>query len=82
MRIEHERVLSLIRDFSNTRRRLCYSAVAESLAEEHPAEAERVFRLVDDSTATFDADRRRLALRLCRRLAKSDPERARGSSPG
>lgn len=75
--IEPERVLSLIRDFSNARRRSSYAAVAESLANEHPAEAERVFQLIDDSTRTFGEDRTQIAPRLCRRLAKTDPERAR-----
>jgi hypothetical protein len=76
-RIEHERVLSFIRDFSNARRRICYSAVAESLADEHPAEAERVFQLIDDSIETRGELRAEIALRLCWRLAKTEPERAR-----
>jgi hypothetical protein len=76
-RIEPDRVLSLIRDLSNARRQHCYAAVAESLANEHPAEAERVFQLIDESSRTFGQNRNQIALRLCRRLAKTDPERAR-----
>jgi len=78
-RIEPDRVLSLVRDFkSAARRRSCYAAVALSLANEHPAEAVRVFQLIiDDSSRTFGENRNQIALRLCRRLAKSDPERAR-----
>ena len=71
--IEHERVLSLIRDFSNARCRSCDSAVAESLADEHRPEAERVFRLIDDSARTFGGLKAQIAKRLRRRLAKSDP---------
>ena len=41
-------MLSLIRDLSNARRRICYVAIAEALANDHPAEAERVFQLIDD----------------------------------
>jgi len=77
-RIEPDRVLSLIRDLSSADgRRSCYAAVAESLANEHPAQAERVFQLIDDSSRIAFEDRTQIALRLCRRLAKADPERAR-----
>ena len=52
--------------------------VAESLASAHPAEAERVFQLVDDSSEACGYDRKDvIALRLCTRMAKTDPERAR-----
>ncbi len=77
-RTDAERVLSLVKDFSDVDRRALYVAIAESLAIEHPAEAERGFGLVDDSTEVFlGDDRDHVALRLCRRLAKSDPELAR-----
>jgi hypothetical protein len=78
-RIEPDRVLSLIRDLSSAgRRRSCYAAVAESLANEHPAEAERVFQLIiDESSRVSGENRNQIALRLCWRLAKTDPERAR-----
>lgn len=77
-RIEPDRALSLIQGLrSAARRRSCYCAVAESLAIEHPAEAERVFQLIDDETRTSGESRPQIALRLCRRLAKTDPERAR-----
>jgi len=77
-RIEPDRVLSVIRDLSSAGlRRSYYSAVALSLANAHPAEAERVFQLIDDSSRVAFEDRTQIALRLCRRLAKTDPERAR-----
>ena len=79
-RIEPDRVLSLIRNVSSTADRQAYYArIAESLAIEHPAEAERVFQLTDDSPRTAMQVRSRIALQLglCRRLAKSDPPRAR-----
>jgi hypothetical protein len=77
-RIESERVLSLVRAVSSTaRRRTFYAAITESLANEHPAEAERVFQLIDDSARVARQSRTQIALRLCRRMAKTDPERAR-----
>jgi hypothetical protein len=77
-RIEPDRVLSLVRALTSAvARRSCYAAVAESLAIEHPAEAERVFQLIDDETRISGEKRPQIALRLCRRLAKTDPERAR-----
>ena len=79
-RIEPDRVLSLIRNVSSAADRQAYYArIAESLAIEHPAEAERVFELTDDSPRTPMQVRSRIALQLglCRRLAKSDPPRAR-----
>ena len=79
-RIEPDRVLSLIRNVSSAAdRQTYYARIAESLAIEHPAEAERVFQLTDDSPRTPMQVRSRIALqlRLCRRLAKSDPPRAR-----
>ncbi len=77
-RLELDRVLSLIRDLSNARRRHCYVAITEALASEHPAEAERVFQLIDDrSDAPSYEHKNEIALRLCRPLAKTDPERAR-----
>jgi hypothetical protein len=78
-RIEPERVLSLIRnENSANRRRSYYIKVAESLASEHAAEAERVFQLIEDSSnASPYENRSQIALRICRRLSKTDPERAR-----
>ena len=79
-RIEPDRVLSLIGNVSSAAdRQTYYARIAESLAIEHPAEAERVFQLTDDSPRTPMQVRSRIALqlRLCRRLAKSDPPRAR-----
>jgi hypothetical protein len=77
-RLEPDRVLSLIRDVkSNGRRRSYYAAVVESLANEHPAEAERVFQLIKGSSRSGWDDGPQIGLRLCRRLAKTDPERAR-----
>ncbi len=49
-RMETDRVLSLISDLGNARRRSCYVAIVEALAIDHPAEAERVFQLIDDSS--------------------------------
>ena len=76
---ETDRVVALIRDISRPRlRRDYYMEVAESLASAHPAEAERVFQLVDDSSEAVGYDRKDvIALRLCTRMAKTDPERAR-----
>ncbi len=79
-RIELDRVLSLIRDQSSARRRICYFAIAEALATEHPAEAERVFQLVDDSDSREVPalqGKNQLTIRLCGLMSKSDPERAR-----
>jgi hypothetical protein len=79
-RVEPDRVLALIRNVSSAPdRQTNYARIAESLAIEHPAEAERVFELTDDSPRTPMQVRSRIALqlRLCRRLAKSDPPRAR-----
>ncbi len=79
-RIEPDRVLSLIRNVSSAAdRQTYYARIAESLAIEHPAEAERVFQLTDLSPRTPLQVRSRIALQLtlCRRLAKSDPSRAR-----
>jgi hypothetical protein len=76
-RVEVDRVLSLMQDLSNARRRTCYVAVAEALANERPAEAERVFQLIDDSSRVAGENRDQIALRLCRVMAKTDPERAR-----
>jgi hypothetical protein len=79
-RIEPDRVLSLIGNLSSAaERRPYYARIAESLAYEHPAEAERVFQLSDDSPRTLVQNTSRivLQLRLCLRLATSDPVRAR-----
>jgi hypothetical protein len=77
--LETDRVVALIRDHSSpSRRRDYYMGVAESLASAHPAEAQRVFQLVDDSSEASAYNRKdTIALRLCTRMAKSDPERAR-----
>ncbi len=77
-RLELDRVLSLLRDQSSARRRHCYAPITEALATEHPAEAERIFQLVDDSVEVDALQRKdQLTLRLCGLMAKSDPERAR-----
>jgi hypothetical protein len=79
-RIELDRVLSLIRDHSSARRRSCYFAIAEALATEHPAEAERTLQLVDDTDSREVPalqGRNQLIMRLCGLMSKSDPERAR-----
>ena len=76
--LETDRVVALIRDHSSPRlRRDYYIEVAESLASAHPAEAERVFQLVDDSSEAAYNRKDTIALRLCTRMAKTDPERAR-----
>jgi hypothetical protein len=77
-RVEPERVLSIVREFSDARRWVCYAEIAQSLAIEHPAEAERVFHLIDDSPPRpFAETKARIALRICKRLAATDPEAAR-----
>jgi protocatechuate 3,4-dioxygenase beta subunit len=77
-RLETDRVLSLIRELSNARRRTCYVAIAEALASDHPAEAERVFQLIDDSSNVPVYElKNEVTLRLCLPIAKTDPERAR-----
>ena len=75
-----ERVLSLIKDATRPDdRRLGLIAVAKSLANEHPAEAERVFRLFEDegSESRFARLKSMLVMHLCHRMAKVDPGRVR-----
>lgn len=82
-RLETDRVLSLIQDLSADRGRRCHVAIAEALAGEHPAEAERVLRLIDDSSdVPFGERKNQVVLRLCLPMAKADPERARGLIAG
>jgi hypothetical protein len=70
--------LSLIGEVSNsTLRRSGYVAVAEALASERPDQAERVFQLIDDSGRIAHENKTQVAVRLCRLMAKTDPERAR-----
>ena len=77
-RLETDRVLSLIAEISSAaRRRSGYVAVAEALANEHPDQAERVFQLIDDSGRVAHENRTQVAIRMCRLMAKTDPERAR-----
>ena len=77
-RVELDPVLSLLRDMSSARRRSCYVAIAPALAREHPAEAERVFGLIDDLPNAPSQERKSdVALRLCLAMAKTDPERAK-----
>jgi hypothetical protein len=77
-RLETDRVLSLIGEVSNaTLRRSGYVAVAESLASERPDQAERVFQLIDDSGRIAHENKTQVAVRLCRLMSKTDPERAR-----
>ena len=77
-RLELDRVLFLIRDLSTARRRRsCYIRIALALASEHPAEAERIFELVDDSSDAPGLERKnQVALRLCLPMAKTDSRRA------
>ncbi len=79
-RIDLERVLSLIKDATTpANRQSCLVVVAASLANEHPAEAERVFRLFVNGASDPRLSRQKsmLILHLCHRMAKVDPERAR-----
>ncbi len=79
-RIDLERVLSLIKDATRPAdRRFSLVAVARSLADGHPAEAERVFRLYENeaSDSRFASQKTMLVLHLCHRMAKVDPERAK-----
>ncbi len=52
-------------------------------ANEHPAEAERVFRLYENeaSDPRFASQKTMLVLHLCHRMAKVDPERAKRIRP-
>ena len=45
-RLELDPVFALLRDQNDQRRRFCYIAIAEAIAGERPADAERVFQLV------------------------------------
>ena len=77
-RLETDRVLSLISDLGNARRRRCYVVIAEALADEHPAEAERVFQLIDDSSdVPFSEHKNEIALGFAGPWRRTDPERAR-----
>jgi hypothetical protein len=79
-RVEPDRVLSLIGNLTSAaQRRSYYARIAEGLAYEHPAEAEHVFQQSDASPRTMlqNKSRTALQLRLCLRLATSDPVRAR-----
>ena len=81
-RIEPDRVLSLIASLGAAERQPYYARIVDSLAIEHPAEAERVFQLCDSSPRTEMQIRSRIALqlRLCLRLATSDPAQRGASS--
>ena len=78
-RIELDRVLSLVKDTTNPRGRqshACLAAIAASLANDHPAQAERVFQLFDREPPTplFAHQKTRLVLQLSRRMARTDPD--------
>jgi hypothetical protein len=75
-RLELDPVLSVIRDLSKPRRRDCYVAIAAALASERPAEAERVFRLVDDAVPNPAMSRSHIALWLCGPMARVDSKQA------
>jgi hypothetical protein len=78
-RIDLDRVLSLVKEITTPyRRQSCLAAIAETLANERPDEAERVFQLLDDRLAAPPLGHKtNVALRLCLRMAKTDPERVR-----
>jgi hypothetical protein len=78
-RLELDRVLSLVKDTTNPRgpqSHASLAAIAVSLANDHPAQAERVFQLFDQEPPTRLSARERtgLVLHLSRRMARTDPE--------
>ena len=75
-RLELDQVLTLLRDMSKGRRQQCYIAIAAALANERPADAERVFQLIDDTRPNQPMSKNHLALWLCGPMAKADPKRA------
>jgi Carboxypeptidase regulatory-like domain len=75
-RLELDQVLSLLRDMSKGRRKECYLWIAAALANERPADAERVFQLIEDTRPNQPMSRSHLALWLCGPMAKADPKRA------
>ncbi len=77
-RLELDRVLTLIKDLKSASRRTCYVAIAVALANDRPAEAERVYQLIDDLPDVPSYERKNeVVLRLCLPMAKTDSERAR-----
>ena len=75
-RLELDQVLALLRDMSKGRRRECYMWIAAALANERPADAQRVFQLIEDSAPFQLMSRNHIALWLCGPMAKADPKRA------
>ena len=73
-RLEPDKVLSMLGDMSKGRRQQCYMWIAAALANERPADALRVFQLIEDSSP--NQSRSRIALWLCGPMAKADPKRA------
>ena len=79
-RIDLERVLSIVKEATRPDyRRAGLIAVAKSLANEKPAEAERVFRFFENegSESRFARLKSMLVMQLCHRMAKVDPGRVR-----
>ncbi len=75
-RLDLDQALSLLRDMSKGRRQQCYMWIAAALANERPADAQRVFQLVEDSAPNQLISRNHIALWLCGPMAKADPKRA------
>ncbi len=75
-RLELDQVLALLRDMSKGRRKECYIWIAAALANERPADAERVFQLIEESPPSQPMSRSHFALWLCGPMAKTDPKRA------
>ncbi len=75
-RLEPDKVLSMLGDMSKGRRQQCYMWVAAALANEHPADAQRVFQLIEESPPGQLVTRNHIALWLCGPMANSDPKRA------
>ena len=75
-RLELDQVLALLRDMSKGRRQECYMWIAAALANERPADAERVFQLIEDTRPNQPMSRNHIALWLCGPMAKTDPKRA------
>ncbi len=75
-RLELDQALSLLRDMNKGRRQQCYMWIAAALANERPADAERVIQLIEDSRLNQPMSRSHIALWLCGPMAKADPKRA------
>ena len=75
-RLELDQVLTLLGDMSKASRQRCYMWIAAALASERPADAERIFQLIEESTLNQVMNRNHIALWLCGPMAKADPKRA------